>query len=298
MGRQAIATLARLRRRARWVARLWAPLLPTLTRLNSHRTALVAAGCAFYATLALFPTLAMLISLYGLAFNPQTVEPQLELLRDVLPTEAYTLIAHQVHALVSQPRGQLGVNFGIGAAVALWTAATGTRSMLMALNLAYEEEERRGMIRFQLVALAMTVAGIASAAVALAVLVALPALAGFAGLPKADFGLVRGASLAMMVLFVAAMLAVLYSMGPSRRPRRRHRVLPGTLLATLLWVAACELFSYYVSRVGSLDVTYGPLGAVAAVMLWFWMSVYAVLAGAELNSALELEAGPEEDPTG
>jgi membrane protein len=291
---QELIRLSQLRRWMGWAIRLWAPLLPTLARINSHRTALVAAGCAFYATLALFPAITMLISLYGLAFNPRTGESQLVLLRDLLPAEAYTLISRQVHALVRQSHGMLRINLSVGAAITLWTAATGTKSMLAALNLAYEETERRGLLRFQLIGMAMTFANILSAAAALAALVALPAVASFIGLPHRAAGLIHIASLGIMVLFVALMLAVLYWFGPSRRPRRQHRVLPGTILATLLWLAASELFSLYVARIGRLDITYGPVGAVAGVMLWFWASAYAVLAGAELNSALELAASPRE----
>jgi membrane protein len=271
----------------------WAPLVPTLVRLNSHRTALVAAGCAFYATLALFPTISMLIALYGLAFNPASVESQLDLLHDLLPPEADTLIARQVHALVSQPHGALGLNVAVSAAIALWTAATGTKSMLAALNLAYRETERRGFLRFQLTGLAMTLAAILAAVLALALLVALPVVAGLIGVPAMFGGLMHPASLGVLVLFVGLSLGALYWFGPSRRPGRRYRVLPGTILATFLWLGACELFSLYVGRIASFDVTYGPLGAVAGVMLWFWVSVYAVLTGAELNSALELDAGPE-----
>jgi membrane protein len=176
---------------------------------------------------------------------------------------------------------------------ALWTAATGTKSMLAALNLAYRETERRGFLRFQLTGLAMTLAAILAAVLALALLVALPVVAGLIGVPAMFGGLMHPASLGVLVLFVGLSLGALYWFGPSRRPGRRYRVLPGTILATFLWLGACELFSLYVGRIASFDVTYGPLGAVAGVMLWFWVSVYAVLTGAELNSALELDAGPE-----
>ncbi|MCW3476482.1 YihY/virulence factor BrkB family protein [Limobrevibacterium gyesilva] len=280
------------------IAGWWRTLYPTLDRLQSHRTSLAAAGCAFYATLALFPAISMLVSLYGLMFNPQTVEPQLELLRPLLPPEAYQLIARGLHALVSQPGRSLGLSLAIGAGVALWSASTGTKSVIAALNLAYEETERRGILLFQFIGLVMTLAAILGAVLAVALLVALPAVASFVGLPPHAGWLLRLAPLGVMMLFVSASFAALYRFGPSRRPGRTYRILPGTALATLLWLGASALFSIYAADIVSFDATYGPLGAVAGVMLWFWVSAYAVLAGAELNSALELQAERRESVSG
>jgi membrane protein len=289
------------RRSTEWLMRValrWVAVRPTLERLRSHRTALVAAGCAFYATLALFPAISMLLSLYGLAFNPRSVEPQLALLQGLLPPEAHTLIARQVHALVSYPRRTLGLSLVIGAMITLWSAVVGTTSMLAALNLAYDETERRGFLRFQLTGFALTLAAIIGAVLALALLVALPAMASFVGLPHGTNGPTHYASLAVMMAYVAVSFAALYRFGPSRRPGRRHRILPGTLVATVLWLIASLLFTDYVERIASFDATYGPLAAVAGVMLWFWVSVYAVLAGAELNSALELQSEAPDDLSG
>jgi membrane protein len=181
---------------------------------------------------------------------------------------------------------------GVGALVTFWSATAGTTSMLAALNLAYDETERRSFLRFQLTGFAMTLAAILGAALALAFLVALPAVAAWLGVPRSTTAPIHDASFAVMAVYVAVTLALLYRFGPSRRPGRRRRILPGTVLAVVLWFVASMLFTDYVRRVASFDVTYGPLAAVAGVMLWFWVSIYAVLAGAELNSALELRAAP------
>lgn len=255
----------------------------------SDRVSLVSAGCAFWATLALFPAITMLIFLYGLVFDPATVEPQLQVLARFVPPAAFELISERVHHLVTQRHGSLGIGLVVSTAVALWSSATATKSMLSALNMAYEEHERRSFLRFQFVALAITFCAIVGAALAVATLVFMPAVIGFLGLSGHARLLLRAGSLGVLLLFVLAALSLLYRFGPSRRQARWHWVTPGSILATVLWLLASTLFTLYVTDLANYDATYGPLGAVAATMMWFWVSTYAVLLGAELNSELELQ---------
>ena len=260
------------------------------TEMISDRASLVAAGCAFYAVLALFPVITMLISIYGLVFDPVTVEPQLEALRGLLPPAAYDLIAERVHQLVTQPRQSLGLSLLISTGVALWSSASGVKSLLAALNLAYEEAETRSFLRYQFTAFAMTLAAILASAVGVAVLVGLPAVLAFLGLTAHQRLLIRLASFGVLVVSVALALALLYRYGPARRRRPRWRwVTPGSLVATVLWVLASALFSYYVANYASYNAMYGSLGTVVGLMLWFWVSAYVVQLGAELNAELELQ---------
>jgi membrane protein len=128
--------------------------------LISQRVSLVAAGCAFYATLALFPAITMLISLYGLAFNPDTVQPQLAYLQQFMPPAAFELITERIQSLVSQPSKGLGLGLLISLLITLWSSSTGTKSVLNALTIAYRQREDRGIIRFQALALGMTLVAI------------------------------------------------------------------------------------------------------------------------------------------
>lgn len=265
----------------------------TYREISSDRVGLVAAGCAFWATLALFPAISMLVSLYGLVFDPQTVEPQLATLKDLLPPAAFELIATRVHVLVSHGSDTLGVSLAISVVIALWSSATGTKSMLSALNMAYEEQEQRGFLTFQLIGLSLTLCAILGAILGLAILVGLPAAVDFLGLSAYAKQLLRLGSLAVLVLFVLLALSLLYRFGPSRRAARWQWVTPGSLLATAAWLLASILFSFYVAHLASYDATYGPLGAVAGVMMWFWVSAYVVLAGAELNAELELQTAED-----
>jgi membrane protein len=269
----------------RWIA----VLRDTLAASLSDRVSLTAAGCAFYATLALFPAISILISIYGLAFNPWNVESQLHALQELLPPPAFELIADRVHHLVAQPRARLSFGLGISTLITFWSAATGTKSVIAALNLAYGATERRGIIRFQLVGFGLTLSAILVAVLGIALLVFLPAWLRVLGVLEYQtrIALLHWAGLTMLVGFAALAIALLYRFGPSRPRPPTPRVAPGTLLAIGLWLLASALLDFYIDHIGSFGATYGPIGAVVGVMLWFFVSVYAVLLGAELNAQLE-----------
>lgn len=257
----------------------------------SNRIGLAAAGSAFWGTLALFPAISILISLYGLMFDPISVERQLGVLRDFLPPGAFTLIAMRIHALVRHRHASLGLSLGIGTALALWSASTGTKSMISALNLVYGEREARGVLRFQATGLLLTLGAVAGAVLAIVLLVGLPVAIDFLGLGAYARTLLRLGSFAVLVVFVGSALSVLYRFGPSRKRARWHWATPGSALATALWLAASALFSFYVGHLARYDAIYGPLGAVAGVMMWFWVTAYVVLIGAQLNAELERQSG-------
>ena len=261
----------------------------TWRELLSDRISLVAAGCAFYGTLALFPAISMLVAIYGLVFDPVTVEPQLTTLKDLLPPAAYQLIAQRVHMLVTQPQGSLTLSLGVSTGVALWSSATGTKSILAALNLAYEERESRSFLNYQITAFSMTLVALAGAVLEIAMLVGLTPALEYIGFASHTALMVRALGLLLLTMFVLVSLSILYRFGPSRKAPRWVWVTPGSVTATLLWLLASAVFSFYVGHLASYDMMYGPLGTVAGVMMWFFVTVYVVLLGAELNAELELQ---------
>src|SRR5580698_4397046 len=196
----------------------------------SQRVSLVAAGCAFYATLALFPTITMLISLYGLVYNPDTVQPQLHYLRTFMPPAAFSLISDRIQAVVAQPARGLGISFVVSLLISLWSSSTGTKSILNALSLAYDEPEERGIIRFQLISLGMTLVAIIGAALAIGVLVFIPIAVAFLGLSGNTTFLVGLLGTVAMIGFVVGALGLLYRVGPAGGGRIFYA--PGATLAT------------------------------------------------------------------
>jgi membrane protein len=259
----------------------------TAVAVVTDRMSLCAAGCAFYATLALFPAITMMVSIYGLMFNPHSVERQLAGLHELLPPTAFRLIADRVHMLVTKPPRALTYRLAVSLLVALWSSTTGTRAIIGALNLAYAQRERRSVLRFQLISFGITLGGILAAIIGLAALVVLPVLLRFLGFSGYTAHIARISSFAVLLIFVLLALSILYRFGPSRRSARWHWVTPGSALATLLWLVASLLFSAYVQHMGSYDAMYGPIGAVVGVMIWFYVSAFATLIGAELNAELE-----------
>jgi membrane protein len=252
----------------------------------SDRISLTAAGCAFYAMVALFPAIFLLVLVYGLAFDRETVEPQLEVLRELVPEETFDLIVQRVHDLVEMPRPRLEWGAIVSGAVAIWSASAGTRAMIGALNMAHDVEEARGFLHYHLLAIGITLSITLAVVLAIASLVALPGLAALFGLPAPRAWALRGTSMGTLLMLVFLGLIVTYRLGPSGRHPGLLWTLPGAVVATLLWAGASAGFTLYVSNFAAYDLMYGPLGAVIALMMWFWVSVYVVLLGAELNVSL------------
>ena len=208
------------------------------------------------------------------------------MLRELVPEETFDLIATRLHELVEQPRPRLEWGAILSGGVAIWSASAGTRAMLGALNMAHGVEESRGFLHYHLLAIGITLSITTAVALAVASLVALPGAVMLLGLPSPQAWTLRGMSMGTLLGLVFIGLIVVYRLGPSGRHPGLVWTLPGAVVATLLWAAASAAFTLYVSNFAAYDLMYGPLGAAVGLLMWFWVSVYVVLLGAELNVAL------------
>jgi membrane protein len=252
----------------------------------ADNVSMIAAGAAFFGLLALFPALAAAVALYGLFTEPATVSAHLDLLSGFAPAEARMLLDEQLQRITSAGDTSLGIGAMVAMLLALWSAAKGVKSLMAALDIVYHERESRGFFKLNSTALLLTLAMLIVVPLSLAAVAVLPAL--IDRLPLPDFAatvarwlrwpLIAGVSVAAMTL--------LYRLGPAHE-RRPQRSLPGALIATALWLIASALFSWYVSSFGSYNETYGSVAAMAVVMMWFYLSAFAVLLGGEINAVLE-----------
>jgi membrane protein len=228
-----------------------------------------------------------LILIYGLVTDPAVIERQVAALSDVLPGEALKLVSDQLHNLVAAPSGKLGVGLLVSLALALWSATSGMGTLMQALTIAYEEKNDRGLIAFYVRALALTIAIGIFGLISLFLIAVVPAVIDWLPIPpvlRTTVALIRWPMLAGLV-FLA--LALVYRFAPARQIPCWDWLSPGTVAAALLWLIGSAGFSFYVARFSSYDKTYGSLGAVVVLLMWLYVSAYIVLAGAELNSAIE-----------
>ncbi len=268
-----------------WLAvlkRVWA-------EVERDNMLLIAAGCAFYAMLALFPGLTAMVSVYGLVADPGEVERQMGLLHNLLPEEAAGLITTQAHAVAGTAGGTLGWGAALALLLALYTASSGVKSLFIALNIAYEEKERRGFLRLNITALAFTLAFVVAGALGLGVIVGLPAVLAFLPLAPGGGLTLRIASWAVLLLLLLGGLAATYRLGPNRAQARWRWVTPGSIAAVVLWGAGSFGFSWYVANFAAYNQTYGVLGGVIILLMWLYLSAVVILLGAELNAELELQ---------
>jgi membrane protein len=259
----------------------------TWEEVGKDHISIIAAGVAFYAMLAIFPALTALVSIYGLISDPMEVTRQIEAVANLLPEEAQGIIADQLASIASQPKAALGFSLLFSLGFALWSASAGVRTLMDALNLTYDETERRGYLAYYGTALLLTLGAIVMFIVAGFLVAALPAIIHFTGLPprvETTLGLLRWPLAALAVVFS---LSVLYRFGPSRERARWQWVSWGAVIATGLWLVSSLLFSWYVSYFGNYNKTYGALGAVIVLLMWLYISAYVILFGAELNAEME-----------
>ena len=260
----------------------------TYKRTWDDNVGLVAAGVAFYGFFALLSLLGLIVLIYAVFADPRTVIEHMRALTIVLPTDVAVLIGDQLMIAVKSSEGAKGLGIVLAALVALYGGTNGAAATITALNIAYEEKEKRSLLQFYLLALAMTLGALLVALIALGATATLAFLGKL--LPTAEpavliVGRMTGyVALALIAAFIAA---TLYRFGPSREDANWKWITPGSLFAALTWLLLTIAFGFYVSNLTDYQASYGSLGAVVALLTWMYLSAYAFIVGAELNSELE-----------
>ncbi len=262
-------------------------LLRTKDQIGADNLSLIAAGVAFYALLAIFPALASSASLYGLLADPGEIARQFENLAVLMPPEARPILLDQVRALSTSSDTTLGVTVIGGFLLALLSAMKGMKAIIMALNIAYNEREQRGFLRLNLISFLLTLAAVVFVVVMLGTVVVIPATTALLNVGEPLASLVSLLRWPVLLAAVLVALAALYHFAPSRSAARWSWVSWGAVLATGLWLLVSVGFSIYVENFGNYNKVYGSLGALVVLLMWFYISAYALLLGAELNAEME-----------
>lgn len=270
-------------------ARAWKDIaLRTYKRTWDDNVALVSAGVAFYGFFALLSLLGLIVIAYGFFAEAKTVIDHMSKLTAVLPTQIAVLIGDQLLRAIDASQKAKGLALLIAIGVAFYGGTNGASAVITALNIAYEEKEKRSLVRFYLLALGMTATALLVALLAIAataILAALQSLFPQASPPLVIVGKVVG--YAVLLLVAAAVAATLYRFGPSREKAKWRWITPGSMFAAVAWLILTVLFGVYVARFTNYQASYGSIGAVVALLSWMYLSAYAFVFGAELNSEIE-----------
>ena len=270
--------------------------LGTLGRINRDRTLATAAGTVFYGLLAIFPAVTAIVSCYGLFADPSTISDNLQSLAVMLPAGSFAVVDDEIGRVLAKGHSSLGITFVFGLLFAICSANSGMKAVLDALNVAYEIEERRGVIRLNLVSLGFTLGALIAVLVMVGAVIGVPLVLSKLGLdPDAELIVKAGRWPALALVLLSALL-ILYRYGSSQSPKPLRWLLIGALAAVILWLVGSTLLSWYLSNFGNYTATFGSLGAAIGLMTWMWMSAIVILVGAELNSEIERHAIDTPEP--
>lgn len=272
---------------------LWAATKGVWGLIDERNVALTSAGVAFYALFAMFPAVGALIALWGFWQDPAVIQAEMEMFREILPEAAFDIIEAQVASLVATTVSTLTWTLVVSLGVAMWSAMWAVDALLRGLNAIYRRPNPHSL-RAMLRSVALSATLIVIALVALTVIVVLPLI--FALLPLGQFegaavGLTHTAA-ALGVVVVGIWL--LYSFGPNRESARGGRILPGLVIAVVLWAVASLGFSYFLATFGRYNEVYGSLAAAAALLMWLYLSAYTVLLGAAFNAEMDILERPQD----
>lgn len=265
-------------------------ILKVKDEIGDNNVSIISAGVAFYSFLAVFPAIGALVSIYGLAMDPQSIQEQLSKLSTVMPQEAFEILQAQLKELVSTSGKTLGWSMALGILFSIWSANKGIKSLFTGIDIAYGTKNDRGLIKQNALTLLFTFGAILLVILSMVAIVAFPALVDQLGLPKHIESIVRWSRWLVLAAIVVYFLAAIYRYAPAKKSPRLKWVMPGALLATLLWLIASWGFSLYVKNFGSYGEVYGSISAVVVLLLWLFLTSFIILIGAEVNSETEIYA--------
>ena len=259
----------------------------TIARSGKNGILLVAAGVTFYGLLAIVPALAAFMTFYGLFFEPGEIERQVQRVSAFMPERLLAIVRDQLERVTAHERGALRVAFLSSTVISMWSALAAVRAIIRALNIAYEEEERRSFLRLNGLALMFTVGAMVYSSIVLAGVAFAPVVLDAIGLAPMTTILARIARWPVLMALVLVVVAVLYRYAPSRSRPMWRWITWGSGAAVIGWFAFSLIFSWYVSSIRNYDETHGSLGAIVVFMIWMWLSTAIILLGAEMNAEIE-----------
>jgi membrane protein len=269
--------------RRRWFRVLWR----TAKSMTRMETSMRCAGVAYFGFLSLFPAIASLVLLLGLLAQPSFLADMVDRLEGLIPEMARRTLAGQLVTLLAQPRAGLGIGLLVSLLVTIWSGSRGMAALIFATSRTRTEPEKRGLVMTIVVSVLTTVIGGLAMVAVLTLVAVIPAF--FTALPWLGTSQVLMLMLRWPLLLCLGVvaLAAFYRFAPDRKAKRARWIWPGAIIATLLWLLACAIFSFYVERIGNFEASFGSLTTAIVLLLWMYNSALIVVLGATINAELE-----------
>lgn len=261
------------------------------TEIGKDHVSIISAGVAYYFFLALFPTLIAAISIYGLVTEPSQVQQQMQQMTSILPQQASQMLSGILSNIAGQAGQTLSWSLALSLLFTLWSAHQGTSAVFQGINIAYDETDERGFFKSNALTLLFTLGGIIIGILSTILVVAFPALVDSLGLPSIMQTLLSWLRWLLLGGIIIGVLGLTYKVAPDRNSPDFQWVSRGAIVATILWLGGSLLFSFYINNFSNYANMYGSFAAVIILMLWFYLTAYVILLGAEVNSELEQQAG-------
>ena len=264
---------------------------------KADQVPLLAAGVAYYGFLAIFPSLIATVLIYGLVVRPEKIAEQVGQLTAGLPEDVSKLITDQITLASAQQTGA-GIAAVLAILLALWAASGGMGNLMTAISAAYDEEEKRSFVKKRALALVLTMGAIVFLIVMLGLVAVFPVIADLIDNSVVRI-LLQVVRWVLIAVLVSVALAVLYRVAADRDSPKMRWVSVGAAAATVLWLVASLGFSIYVANFSNYAKTYGAIAGIVVMLLWLWITSYAILLGAEINAESEQQTvkdttkGPE-----
>lgn len=269
----------------------WQVVQRVYRKIEQDNMSLIAAGVAFYFLLAIFPLLASLISMYGLFVDHETVNQHIGALLTIMPEQSGGILKAQIESLTSTDKSSLSLSLGITFIITLWSGGKGSVALITACNISYKEPKSRSFVKMILLRLLLTLAMVLIMMLMLILVVGIPII--LSSLIQTNESMLTWVKWPILLLVFNLSLAGLYKYAPHRNNAKWRWVTPGATVATLLWLIASYMFNVYISEYADYSKTYGSMGGVVILLMWFYMTAYTILLGAATNAATELQTGED-----
>ncbi len=262
-------------------------------KINENHVDLIAAGVAFYGLLALFPAITALMAIAGLIIDPSRFAGQMETVTAFMPSNVAEIVLGQAEEVASSQQSSLGLAALFALGIALYSASRGVASLMEGMNVAYDQVESRNLFRLILIRLVLTLALLVGLIMGLGATIILPSILSIVSLGPLTEMLIELSRWVVLLAMTIGGILLLYRTAPDRAPARWIWLWPGAILACVLWIAASVAFSLYVDNFNSYNETFGALAGVIVLLMWLWISAFALLLGAELNAEAEAQVRPD-----